>query len=143
MLPPFPTFHTAPLIWLSRACRNKYAVSILLIDPDRFKHINDSFGHHIGDARLIQTGVALKAEVKRSGDILAREGGEEFVVFLSNTRAPEAMVVAEKLLATQQPAKADLGYPLIKKADMALYEAKRQGRNRVVAFDTSLREPAT
>lgn len=144
----------------NRAWRHKYAVSILMIDLDHFKRINDTFGHPFGDDCLVQTATALQSEIQRSGDILARYGGEEFIVFLSNTDEAEALVVAERLLsavraislsykgtlvpvscsiglASNMPALPDQGYQLISEADRALYEAKRQGRNMVVTFDAS------
>ncbi|MDR3416070.1 MAG: GGDEF domain-containing protein [Nevskia sp.] len=139
-----------------RACRHHHAVAVLLIDLDHFKHVNDHYGHAVGDRCLQSVGSVLRANICRAGDIVARYGGEEFIVFLPNTDPEGAQVVAERLrcavaaielvhegeripvtcsigLASYVPAQSDYGYHLINKADEALYEAKRAGRDRVIA----------
>ena len=124
---------------------------LLLIDVDHFKHINDAHGHPAGDAVLRQLAQLLLATV-RASDVAARFGGEEFAVLLPElTGAVDAVMTAEKIrqavestrfgavgkvtvsvgvsLATPEDADAR---PLIDRADAALYEAKRSGRNSVV-----------
>ena len=143
---------TSPL-W-SQAIRHRHDTSVMLIDIDRFKQINDTHGHAHGDDVLKATAGILRQSV-RQGDILARWGGEEFIVFLPETDRPEAIALADRLRA----AIADMRVPgeagettvtasfgiaqqeshhftldaLIAAADECLYQAKQQGRNRVVA----------
>jgi diguanylate cyclase (GGDEF)-like protein len=126
--------------------------SLLILDLDLFKSINDRFGHNAGDA-VIRHVVDVCRSTKRGTDILARLGGEEFALLLPETRAPEAAAFAEELrrrieaapLALDDTvlritvsigiAEAERGMArisdLMKRADKALYEAKRAGRNRV------------
>ncbi len=130
-------------------------LSVLLLDIDNFKGFNDRFGHQAGDAVLKGVATALRQTV-RSFDVCARYGGEEFAVILPETAAEQARIVAERIrkavagypFATrvgQKPVKvtASIGVAtapvngttpslLIRAADMALYEAKDDGRNRVV-----------
>ncbi len=139
---------------LSRSLRFGEPVSLLMIDLDLFKRINDAHGHTVGDGVLRGVAVALRRNVRKI-DILARYGGEEFCVVLPRVGKPEAMEVAEKLrrivAATSIPGPegqdslsvtisvgvATIGVDaedvpgLIEKADGALYEAKKLGRNRV------------
>ena len=128
------------------------ANALLLIDVDHFKRINDEHGHDVGDAVLCRL-VEVVSTRKRSGDLLFRTGGEEFVLLLPQTLPEAALRVAEDLrqrlaqaellpgrsvtvsigvsaLAPGQTAKA-----WTKAADQALYEAKRQGRNCVVVAE--------
>ncbi|WP_292936928.1 GGDEF domain-containing protein [Noviherbaspirillum sp.] len=142
---------------LSRARRTRHALSLLLIDVDHFKHINDSYGHAGGDQVLID--VALRAEaVLREIDYFARIGGGEFAVLLPETDRYAAQAAAERLrLALDtKPAgvqnmgtrsavpytvsigvaslrDADSHSDLMRRADAALYTAKAIGRNRVVS----------
>jgi diguanylate cyclase (GGDEF)-like protein len=141
---------------LSRAQRNGRALSLLLVDIDHFKHINDTSGHAGGDQVLVD--VVLRAEtVIRSIDYFARIGGEEFAALLPETNRAAAQVVAERLRAaldtkpaTDKPKgkqdaapytvsigvatlrHADSHTDLMRRADAALYAAKAIGRNRVV-----------
>ena len=140
-----------------RAAREEIALSLLLFDIDFFKLYNDSNGHAGGDDVLQAVSAATTAVLHRSTDLAARWGGEEFVILLPNTDLPGAIEVAERVrtaieniniphhgapcgrltvsvgVATAYPA-ANLGpKPLVAEADANLYEAKRQGRNRVVA----------
>ncbi|NER81044.1 MAG: sensor domain-containing diguanylate cyclase [Leptolyngbya sp. SIO1D8] len=139
-----------------RMRRSQSPLSLILCDIDFFKRYNDHYGHPAGDECLKQVAAAMSREVKRSGDLLARYGGEEFVVVLPNTNSEGALYVAEFL----RQAVLDLALPhsdsevdnivtlslgtvtcvpqpphsrsdLLKKADEALYEAKKQGRNRI------------
>lgn len=129
------------------ATRYLAPLSILVVDVDRFKQYNDSFGHRSGDDALCRL-AALLREATREFDVVARYGGEEFVVVLPNTGAPGAVVLAERVrrmvqqaawpqrqvtvsigAATQQPG---MSTPtaLFEAADAALYAAKGAGRNR-------------
>jgi diguanylate cyclase (GGDEF)-like protein len=129
--------------------RNRGPVSLILLDLDRLKRINDTFGHRAGDDCLIHVASAMKAAV-REVDICARYGGEEFVVILPQCGRDDALVVAERLraaIAVAPVAKvgqltASVGvatYPvmatsmeeLIEMADRAMYLAKASGRNAV------------
>lgn len=141
---------------LRRASRSGGALSLLYLDLDRFKAYNDRFGHVAGDELLIKLG-ALLADSVRTSDTVARIGGEELVVVLPETAEEGALILAEKLrravaerLAGRRPLTVSVGAAtihvphdrspdleglsaaLIEAADSALYEAKRQGRNRVV-----------
>ncbi len=140
----------------------------MFIDIDRFKTINDSLGHHLGDELLTQVGTILRHEI-RAEDIAARFGGDEFVIVLGdlgrdrNDASTHAELIAEKLqLACGEPLMLDsqplqitisIGitlFPddgssveeLIKRADIAMYKAKEAGRNRVCFFSPELREIA-
>ena len=129
-------------------------LSLMMIDLDLFKQINDRHGHTVGDGVLRGVALALRRNVRKI-DIVARYGGEEFCVVLPRVGKPEALEVAEKLRRSVAAAKlpgpegggpltvtisigvATLGIDaddvagLIEKADSALYEAKREGRDRV------------
>jgi diguanylate cyclase (GGDEF)-like protein len=121
-------------------------LAFLLIDVDRFKQYNDSFGHPAGDEALKIVASILKENV-RTIDLVARYGGEEFAAVLPNTSAVEAILVAERIRqvceATEFPYRevtlsigvaVGTGEPcdLVERADMALYAAKHAGRNGVV-----------
>ncbi|MBI5962774.1 MAG: GGDEF domain-containing protein [Chloroflexi bacterium] len=130
--------------------------SILLIDIDHFKKVNDTHGHIIGD-RVLNRAVAICATVLRKDDILARLGGEEFVILLPNTLLETASDIAERLRSVMEntPIGTDTGFinitvsigissyspkeaislqELIRHADDAMYKAKAAGRNQVVAW---------
>jgi two-component system cell cycle response regulator len=131
-------------------------VAVMMIDIDHFKAINDKYGHAEGDLALREVAELLRTRV-RVFDSVARFGGEEFVVAMPGTRADEAMAAAERLrqaIAAHQVGRHALnitvsigvarGAPstapadLLHEADMALYEAKRSGRNRVVLADAAV-----
>ena len=136
-------------------------VSIVIFDLDHFKRINDIHGHQVGDTVLQTFGSLLAANV-REIDLAARLGGEEFAVVLSDTDAGAAALIAERVregFAAQQFISASGNFTctlsagisswgenepdmvaLLRQADMALYDAKRSGRNRVLLYseDTSL-----
>lgn len=142
----------------SRAARHGRPVSIAMIDIDHFKSINDGFGHPAGDAVLQGVAKLLHRELRQS-DIACRYGGEEFVIILSDTNAPSALAMCDRL----RIAIADLtwsrhperkvtasfgvagcegvpnvsGDKWIEMADQNLYNAKRAGRNRVVGCDVN------
>ncbi|MCK4709592.1 MAG: diguanylate cyclase [Gammaproteobacteria bacterium] len=135
---------------LAHAKRHNKLMSLLYIDLDRFKHINDSCGHRIGDKLLIQVADRLKSAI-RAEDTAARLGGDEFLVILSEVKsASDAKQVAKKIIANiNQPFHIEahiinigcsIGYSiypdhsnnlrsLINIADSAMYQAKETGRN--------------
>ena len=143
-------FHDRLLHALQRASREHEQLAILFIDLDRFKNVNDTLGHHVGDELLKQVAIALSGKL-RDGDTLARLGGDEFIVLLEGIDgAFGAGHVAEKLMAMfEQPftvsdyelfVTGSVGismYPndatdlnmLIRNADVAMYQAKARGRN--------------
>jgi diguanylate cyclase (GGDEF)-like protein len=136
-----------------RGQRLSAPVAIVIFDLDHFKRVNDVHGHQVGDTVLQTFGSLLAANV-REGDLAARLGGEEFAIVLSNANAEEAMRVAERVresFAAQQFISASGNFTgtlsagisccdqdepdivtLLRQADMALYDAKRSGRNRVL-----------
>ncbi len=145
-----------------RSTRNKRAFSLLMLDVDHFKRFNDQFGHPAGDELLRRLCRVLSAEL-RGTDLLARYGGEEFVIILPDTDKELGAQVAERLrsavegqLSTEDwslpvtisvgiatfAADGDSPDALMIAADQALYEAKRAGRNRVVAARTVLERSA-
>jgi diguanylate cyclase (GGDEF)-like protein/PAS domain S-box-containing protein len=148
---------------LAAAQRERSKLAVLFIDLDRFKNINDSLGHHVGDVLLRVAAARLSACVRRE-DTVARQGGDEFIVLLPSLDHPrDASKVAHKLLeALAAPfdvegqllhATASIGiaiYPddgadattLLKHSDAALYHAKEAGRNRVQFFAAPMNELA-
>lgn len=145
-------------VWNSeylRSKRNGRPLSLLFIDIDHFKSYNDYYGHQAGDACLKSVAGCIAACVRRPGDHVARYGGEEFVVVLPETDAGTAFSMAEGIrraisgleiehiksrfgtisvsIGTASSADADIAdaNALIKAADMATYDAKSSGRNRV------------
>lgn len=149
---------------LRRARRYGYPVSLLLLDVDRFKQINDHHGHPEGDRCLWALAEALRERVSRSGDISARYGGEEFAVLLPETGLAAALEVAEEIrsrveglhargeaprfftvsvgVATAEPQEHTSAEALVNAADRCLYRAKEEGRNRVVGDEPPCRAPA-
>lgn len=135
--------------WLKYAVRYKRTGTMLFIDLDKFKFINDSYGHKAGDHYLIST-AALLTETLRTTDIIARWGGDEFVVFLPETSGKEAQYVANKVLAAfahasfsfevesfqpsvsigvaSVPEHTNDMHELVMYSDAAMYEAKKAGR---------------
>ncbi|MGE4371063.1 MAG: GGDEF domain-containing protein [Burkholderiaceae bacterium] len=129
--------------------------SMVLADIDHFKQVNDDYGHDAGDA-VLQQFAAIISNVSRAGDYLFRIGGEEFLLLLIDAGTDVALRIAEKLRATVQAEPFRLprerllnvtvslgvaaydGHPdyelLLSRADQALYQAKQQGRNRVMAY---------
>lgn len=141
------------------ARRHRTALSLIVLDIDKFKSINDSFGHVTGD-EVIRSFSKVISNVIRKTDMLFRYGGEEFVVIMSNTGRDGAKLLAERIRRAVErmdvplPKKAlpvtvslgvaslvgkEDGSSLFERADEALYQAKSSGRNRVkVAADTEL-----
>ncbi len=136
---------------LAKAQRNKEPLSLLMIDLDHFKKINDQYGHLFGDS-ILKNFANLLSESLRSYDIAARFGGEEFVVILPNTSPENALLVAEKLRKKTEisPCSKDINIKLtvsigvaslskdpatlqelIQRADTSMYESKHAGRNKV------------
>jgi len=131
----------------ARAIRQKECLSFLMIDVDKFKEYNDTYGHLQGDALLVSLAKVFKSIVKRSEDLVFRMGGEEFGVLLPNTNSDGAFSIAEKIREEVQksvgitvslgvacvfPKIGESSYNLLKLADTNLYKAKEMGRNRVV-----------
>ncbi|MBQ7569192.1 sensor domain-containing diguanylate cyclase [bacterium] len=135
-----------------KAKYNNQAVALMILDMDFFKKVNDNYGHPQGDALLKQLGGVIRSVVT-SKDTIARYGGDEFTVTMLDTNRTKAVVVAEKIRLAVEEFEFVLGanivhitisggvaaYPedcttkkeLIAKADAAMYEAKKQGRNRI------------
>ena len=148
---------------LSRAKREKGSVSVIMMDLDHFKEINDRFGHAVGDEALRRVAKVLQ-ENRRDYDFTGRWGGEEFLVILPGASLAQAGLVAERLRSAIQsieltvggqgtvnlrasfgaaaacPATSSVGLDeLLERADDAMYRAKRDGRNRV-RFHAALTE---
>ena len=148
-------------VW-DRACKNGTPVSVILVDVDRFKQINDTFGHLYGDRVLTRIGHLLAEALRRKDDMATRFGGEEFLLLLPETSLDLATLVAERIrtlvqvaglpaldqkstqlstllatvscgVATRIPRRAEDYQGLLNAADVALYQAKGDGRNRVCA----------
>ena len=138
---------------MDRFLRYKNIFSLLVIDADKFKNINDTYGHAIGD-RCLQEIIKRTQPLLRKSDMLARYGGEEFVVIMPETDTKGAMKVAEKIRQTIEKIEflykedtvrltVSIGVSCIKegdkspmdlfgRADMAVYKAKENGRNQVI-----------
>ena len=136
---------------LARSYRRNSPLSLVVLDIDHFKVVNDTAGHLAGDAVLREVGGALVHNTKAS-DLAARYGGDEFVVLLPDCAGADSLRVAERLRAAvarevtaahvtvsagvgEMPANAGDGERLVAAADAALYSAKREGRNRSVQSD--------
>jgi diguanylate cyclase (GGDEF)-like protein/PAS domain S-box-containing protein len=148
---------------LAQAKRNQWTVGVMFIDLDRFKNVNDTLGHSVGDQLLQQVSERLSKSV-RAGDTVGRLGGDEFAIVLSNfSSAQDANLVAQKIMAEfDEPFRlegsdiyvtASIGitlYPndsldqdtLIKNADAAMYRAKEAGRNSYQFYTSGMNERA-
>jgi diguanylate cyclase (GGDEF)-like protein len=135
-------------------------LAVLMLDLDRFKTLNDTYGHHAGDEALRSFAATLRDTIRRS-DLAARYGGEEFVVVMANTNREEARLVAEKIRRAVAHLRLQfddrpvhitvsvggVAYPddtgdaphLLQLADDALYQAKRGGRDRVCFLSDGVR----
>lgn len=138
---------------LSRSKRHNSGLTIFMLDIDHFKAVNDTYGHEVGDDALIET-VSVIKNIIRYEDEMFRIGGEEFVILLPETRKPASLDLADRIRIaiseiviptssdplsfttsigvaelTQDDADIDA---VLKRADEALYQAKKSGRNRVV-----------
>jgi diguanylate cyclase (GGDEF)-like protein len=149
---------------LARCKREGRPLSLMMMDLDHFKQVNDTYGHQAGDEILKEIG-ALLASHARAGDIACRYGGEEFTLLLPNMPLDAARERAENLRAEFAAMAVRFGefairstlsigiavYPehgklpdeLTQRADLALYRAKAEGRNRVVVFDRTLAAAGT
>jgi diguanylate cyclase (GGDEF)-like protein len=143
----------------ANARRKQVNMSILMLDLDHFKMVNDTYGHDAGDAVLKALSSVIKISV-RASDIVIRYGGEEFMVVLQETSGEEAEQVAEKIRSSVEmmqinhsgivlqktisiglsdfPGDSNTFWQAVKFADVALYHAKESGRNRVIRFDPSM-----
>jgi diguanylate cyclase (GGDEF)-like protein len=140
---------------LARAARTQRPVGIVILDIDHFKRVNDTYGHQAGDTVLQDLGQLLLANL-RTCDVASRYGGEEFVVVMPDASPEDARVRAETLREKAKalqwrhegappltitisagvaafPADGKTGHVLLRSADAALYRAKEEGRDRVVA----------
>lgn len=147
----------------ARAHRNKLPLCVLILDIDHFKKVNDTYGHDAGDAVLVGFGSLLSHKVRKE-DVVCRLGGEEFVVVLPSAPLEHAVHRAESICADMRkmkttfkgqiiPTTVSIGvsqFPehgldpeeLIRRADVALYQAKQGGRDRVVVFDNEQEQAA-
>jgi diguanylate cyclase (GGDEF)-like protein len=141
-----------------RAVRQKYPITLMLLDIDHFKKVNDTYGHLAGDACLQSVAQCIDDLFNRPSDVVARYGGEEFIVVMPYIRHDNAMAYAERVraaieakqltvdgkvlnvtisigVASGMPSESTDMRQLIARADAALYEAKADGRNRVCGSD--------
>jgi diguanylate cyclase (GGDEF)-like protein len=151
---------------LARCERANLPLTVMLVDVDHFKRVNDHYGHPAGDAVLRALAELLRSTV-RASDVACRFGGEEFLLLLPEMPSEAAAGCAERLRARWEasevragkhaiastlsiglatyPGRADTPESLVKAADLALYDAKRTGRNRAIAYQPlhgSLGKPA-
>lgn len=130
---------------------DKTIFSLIMFDLDHFKNVNDTYGHDVGDYVLQETCRVVEKDL-REDDIFARVGGEEFLILLPNTNIENAFYTAQRIRQSIEQHKfkdiskltislgvAEANEPitsteLLKKVDIALYKAKKEGRNRVIAF---------
>ncbi|TVP53112.1 MAG: GGDEF domain-containing protein [Halomonadaceae bacterium] len=151
---------------LARSIRTGKPLSVLLLDVDHFKLVNDTHGHPVGDDCLQELARRLKASTTRATDLTVRYGGEEFCALLPDTHEAAAMIVAERIRETiaAEPVLTAVGplnltvsigvrctngalptckpEQLLSEADQALYQSKEQGRNRSTLYKVSQVPPA-
>jgi diguanylate cyclase (GGDEF)-like protein len=146
---------------ITRTIRYGHPFSLLMLDLDNFKNLNDTYGHHAGDEAIRRIGKVLQEET-RGIDLAARIGGEEFAVLLVETAQPGAVEVAERLRVVikalsipdaghitvsvgvaECPSAAQTAQEILHAADAALYEAKRNGRDKVVGVEVLKSNSAT
>ena len=166
-------FHEQLTLAMERAREYQQKLAVLYFDLDDFKRINDTFGHAIGDKLLYEVGDRLTkslrisasvADQKTASDIIARMGGDEFIIIINNiVSARDAEVVAQRVLSVVSepydvggyelytspsvgisvyPEDGEVADVLMKSADMAMYEAKRLGKNLYVAHNEAMEEKA-
>jgi len=144
-------------------CRRVHmGMAVLLIDIDYFKTVNDVHGHLVGD-EVLRHMAKIATDVLRTGDVLGRYGGEEFIVFMPNTNESEAVILAERVRSAIEnrpylngklsvPITVSIGVTdsvragydfkgLVATADSTLYAAKNSGRNKVMRFTEIKRAP--
>lgn len=147
-------FEEALLFILDNAIVRKRQFSIIMFDIDDFKGINDKYGHQTGDEVLVKLVSEVKKSVERK-DIIGRYGGEEFIILLPDTNQEKAINIAEKIRINVKNAKIlgdkrnvtisigiaistteAIGYEeMVSRADQALYEAKREGKNKCILWE--------
>ncbi len=149
--------------WLDYGQRHGRGAACLFFDLDDFKSVNDAYGHDAGDAALV-TGAKLLTDVLRTSDIVARWGGDEFIALLPETSGEQAARLAERLISTITavrirfkdhefglsvsigialfPDQARDAAELINLADTAMYQAKKSGANRWIAYTPSVADVA-
>ena len=150
---------------VARSRRSGLSLALIMIDVDHFKHFNDTYGHVSGDECLRAIAGVISGVLRRPGDMVARYGGEEFAIILPNTsedgrtrgglcrqysstkahahssrshaegRSPSAQV-SRSLTGQRDDSKLRVDGALVEAADLALYEAKAEGRDRVVSART-------
>lgn len=148
---------------LTLAARHHYPTTVVLMDFDNFKVVNDQYGHHVGDEVLIRSIEVMRGVIRQS-DVLGRFGGEEFILLLPHTSAGGALALANRLreAVASTPIKASEGdefrvtisagcltcessqsslAAMIQKADELLYQSKANGRDRCSAETTTHRMP--
>lgn len=147
---------------IKRAERYGRPLSVMIMDIDRFKSVNDTYGHPVGDI-VIKRLAELAMQAIRDSDAFGRFGGEEFVVLLPETKLSEALILAERIriafseieIEALQGIRSSISIglteryggemeldPLLERADRALYEAKNSGRNRSVSDSSQQKEPS-
>jgi diguanylate cyclase (GGDEF)-like protein len=157
-------FDAAALASLEACRADARPVAVLMCDIDHFKRLNDNLGHTLGDRALVQVAELLRSFARDDGLIVGRQGGDEFVAMLPGMGLAEAASTAENIrvacsslkfdhpamganlsvsigVAASAQAEASLS-SLLRRADVALYEVKRSGRNRIVAADIGERWPS-
>ncbi len=144
---------------LAIARRNAFEGAVLFLDLDQFKDVNDSRGHRAGDELLVELASLLRGCV-READVVARLGGDEFAIMLSHTHEQDAVAMASRILTAIRarpfvaggtpivitasvgvalfPKHADSADEILSSADLAMYQAKENGRNRVCMFEPGL-----
>ncbi len=145
---------------LARAQRRKTKIALLCLDLDRFKIVNDSYGHLAGDQLLIEVAARLKTCV-RKGDVVARMGGDEFAIIQEVDKAEDSQALAARIVAAMKPpvtlpaARVEVGvsvgialspddaqdqHNLLSRADLALYRVKSEGRNNWCFYQPEMDE---
>jgi len=138
----------------ARLARERTPFGLLMLDIDHFKEINDAFGHHVGDQVLVDVAATLRAHM-RPYDVFSRWGGEEFLLLLPAVELDALFDLAQRLLVAVRrvkvpgvdgapPVRVSIGLYLcaieedpadsVRKADSALYQAKKAGRDRVIVY---------
>ncbi|MCH1626815.1 sensor domain-containing diguanylate cyclase [Ferdinandcohnia quinoae] len=144
------TFDQIIKVWIS----NKIPFTLIMIDIDHFKKVNDTYGHLVGDDVLKYLS-KMMVDVSNEGDLCFRYGGEEFGILIKDKETDDAYKIAERLRITVSEAPSPTGKPItisagissyhgsdlhpkeiIEKADTALYQSKHNGRNRITIFDS-------
>lgn len=139
---------------VARAIRYRQPLSLLMLDIDHFKKINDIYGHPTGDSILKQVAKCMSS-LSRKDDVIARWGGEEFIILLDGCNSAEAFIKAQGIREAIEQLKPEglnvtvsIGVgefdkeddlsPMLSRADIAMYQAKEQGRNRVIEYSNTM-----